>query len=330
MFFRVNLENHSTGKLYPQMTDAERVSASQNSGNLHWVGPNVLAASGHLTAGVDASGHVQMYAPSPQESGSSVSHFDTAVTPNELMEPFYTGATQDVGLTLEVFADLGWQTLSLSNNGFFVRQQYLDLLDREPDAGGFSGWTDALNSGLPRSSLIEAFMDSGEFYFKGKFIARTYLGILTRDADHAGFRGWLEVLLDGMSREQIVQFFLDSGEFKAKFGSNLTNPQFVDKMYTNVLLRSADPGGLNAWVGVLNSGQMTRAQVALSFLDSVEFQSLSVSQNRLDVSLLYFDLLRRDPDPGGFSAWVGALNSGVPFASVIDGFLMSSEYQDRF
>ena len=236
------------------------------------------------------------------------------------MEPFYTGATQDVGLTLEVFADLGWQSSPLSNNGFFVRQQYLDFLDREPDSGGFSGWVNALNNGLPRSSLVEAFMGSGEFYFKGKFIARTYLGILTRDADHAGFRAWLEVLLDGMSREQIVQFFLDSGEFKAKFGSNLTNAQFVDRMYANVLLRSADPGGLNAWVGVLNSGQMTRAQVALSFLDSVEFQSLSVSQNRMDVSLLYFDLLRRDPDPGGFSAWVGALDSGVPFASVIDGF----------
>jgi hypothetical protein len=172
-------------------------------------------------------------------------------------------------------------------------------------------------------------MDSEEFYFGGKFIARTYLGILTRDAEYAGFRAWLEVLLDGMSREQIVQFFLDSGEFKAKFGSNLTNSQFVDRMYANVLLRSADVGGLNAWVGVLNSGQMTRAQVALSFLDSAEFQSLSVSQNRLDVSLLYFDLLRRDPDPGGFSAWVGALNSGVPRTSVIEGFLNSFEYEAR-
>ena len=328
--FSLNLENHSTGKLYPQMTDAERVSASRNSGNLHWVGPNVVAASGLLTAGVDQSGHVLMYAPSPQQPGSSVSHFDTAVAPNELMEPFYTGATQDVGLALEVFADLGWQNLPPSNNSLFVRQQYLDFLDREPGSAETSAWVNALNNGLPSSSLVEAFMDSGEFYFKGKFIARTYLGILTRDAEYAGFRAWLEVLLDGMSREQIVQFFLDSGEFKAKFGSNLTDAQFVDKMYTNVLLRSADTGGLNAWVGVLNSGQMTRAQVALSFLDSVEFQSLSVSQNRLDVSLLYFDLLRRDPDPGGFSAWVGALNSGVLFASVIDGFLMSSEYHARF
>ena len=221
-------------------------------------------------------------------------------------------------------------TLSAATtNSFFVRQQYVDFLDREPGSAETSAWVNALNNGLPSSSLIEAFMDSEEFYFGGKFIARTYLGILTRDADYAGFRAWLEVLLDGMSREQIVQFFLESGEFQAKFGSNLTNSQFIDRMYANVLLRSADTGGLNAWVGILNSGQMTRAQVALSFLDSVEFQSLSVSQNRLDVSLLYFHLLQRDPDPGGFSAWVEALNSGLPFTMAIDAFLMSGEYRAK-
>jgi Domain of unknown function (DUF4214)/Divergent InlB B-repeat domain len=219
--------------------------------------------------------------------------------------------------------------LSAAPINSFVRQQYLDFLDREPGSAETSAWVNALNNGLPSSSLIEAFMDSEEFYFGGKFIARTYLGILTRDADYAGFRAWLEVLLDGMSREQIVQFFLESGEFQAKFGSNLTNSQFVDRMYANVLLRSADVGGFNAWVGGLNSGQITRAQVALIFLDSLEFQSLSASQNRLDVSLLYFGLLQRDPDPGGFSAWVEALNSGLPFTMAIDAFLMSGEYRAK-
>ena len=106
--FSVRLENHSTGKLYSQMTDQERVDASQNSGNLHWVGANVIAASVGLTGGRHSTGHVQMYAPSPQEPASSVSHFDTAVAPNELMEPFYTGPNQDIGLTVELFADLGW------------------------------------------------------------------------------------------------------------------------------------------------------------------------------------------------------------------------------
>ena len=90
------------------MTNAERVAASQNSGNLHWVGANVVASSGTLTAGVHPTGHVQMYAPNPQQPGSSVSHFDTALSPNELMEPFYTGANHDIARTLELFEDLGW------------------------------------------------------------------------------------------------------------------------------------------------------------------------------------------------------------------------------
>jgi len=211
----------------------------------------------------------------------------------------------------------------------FVRQQYLDFLDREPDSGGGSAWVNALDDALPRASLIEAFMDSGEFSFKGKFIAQTYLGILGRDAEYAGFRAWLGVLLAGASREQIVQAFLDSGEFRTNFGSNLTNEQFVERMYANVLLRVSDPGGFNFWLGQLSSGQMTRAQVSLSFLDSEEFQNLDASQNRVDVSLLYFDMLRRDPDAGGFSGWVGALNAGVPLTSVIEGFLNSFEYQAR-
>jgi hypothetical protein len=107
--FSNNLEDHSTGKLYPQMTDAERVAASQNTRNLHWVGINVMTASGRLTGGVDPPGHVRMYAPSPQQPGSSVSHFDTTVTPYELMEPFYMAPNHNVELTSEIFRDLGWE-----------------------------------------------------------------------------------------------------------------------------------------------------------------------------------------------------------------------------
>ena len=62
-------------------------------------------------------------------------------------------------------------------------------------------------------------------------------------------------------------------------------------------------------------------------MDSEEFQGLFLSQNRVDISLLYFDMLQRDPDAGGFSNWVEVLNSGVSLTSVIDGFLNSPEYQ---
>lgn len=102
------LENHATGKSYPQMTDFERVVASTSTENLHWTGANVVTASG---------GHVQVYAPNPGQSGSSVSHFDTVLTPNELLEPFYTGPLHDPGLTVELFADLGWVVGDLTAPG---------------------------------------------------------------------------------------------------------------------------------------------------------------------------------------------------------------------
>ena len=108
-----HLEDHTTGKSFPLMTDAERLASSVNSGNLHWTGPNVVAGSGGLTSGVHPSGHVQMYAPNPAQSGSSVSHWNTALFPNELMEPAYTGARHDAGLTLELFADLGWSVVEV-------------------------------------------------------------------------------------------------------------------------------------------------------------------------------------------------------------------------
>jgi hypothetical protein len=116
--FSLNLEDHSTGKRYPQMTNQERVVASQNSGNLHWIGANVTAASGLLTAGRHSSGHVRMYAPNPQQPGSSVSHFDTALTPNELMEPFYVGPNHSVDLAAELFVDLGWMPSGASDDNF--------------------------------------------------------------------------------------------------------------------------------------------------------------------------------------------------------------------
>jgi hypothetical protein len=173
-------------------------------------------------------------------------------------------------------------------------------------------------------------MDSAEFRQKGKFIVQTYFGILARDPGHDEFRDWLGALLEGMTREEIAHVFLESNEFKSRFGTNLSNAKFVERMYANVLLRKPETAGFNFWVGQLNNRRMTRAQVALAFLDSIEFQNLITSQNRVDILSLYFNLLRRDPDAKGFAAWVEALHSGLPLSSAINAFLMSEEYQSQF
>ena len=106
--FMLNLEDHSTGMLWPHMTNGERATSAIDTGDLHWVGVEVVAASGSLIDGVHASGHVEMFAPNPLDPGSSVSHWSDDLDPDELMEPVETGPSHDVGLALEAFVDIGW------------------------------------------------------------------------------------------------------------------------------------------------------------------------------------------------------------------------------
>jgi hypothetical protein len=102
------LVDDRTNKTFPAMTNAERQSAIVATGHLKWNGEQVVQASGVLTRGADASGRVQMYAPSPPQDGSSASHWSNVLFPNELMEPFFTDPIHDVGLAAQALADMGW------------------------------------------------------------------------------------------------------------------------------------------------------------------------------------------------------------------------------
>jgi len=102
--FMVFLENHGANPPdYPSMANAQRVTASRAAPNLHWTGANVVAVRG---------GHVEIYAPNPPEPGSSVSHFSTTLSPNELMEPFAVGISHNIGLAAQLLADIGWGAIA--------------------------------------------------------------------------------------------------------------------------------------------------------------------------------------------------------------------------
>src|SRR5262249_31741807 len=107
-----NLEDHgATPSDYPSMTNAQRVAASQDTGNLHWVGSNARAASGVLTAG-RVGDHVRMYAPTPQQFGPPGSPRDTARPPDHGVEPSYTGPHHNPVLELPLLQDIGWALAS--------------------------------------------------------------------------------------------------------------------------------------------------------------------------------------------------------------------------
>ncbi|MBK9966352.1 MAG: hypothetical protein IPP07_16235 [Holophagales bacterium] len=131
--YMVNLYDATAGKTWDKLTDTERLTSVTNTSNLLWNGPEVVAvASSRLSAGIGVGGRPQIYAPNPSESGSSTSHWDTAVSPNEIMEPFITGATHSLLITGELMKDLGW---SLSSGG----STYSWILPSSALAGGAGG-----------------------------------------------------------------------------------------------------------------------------------------------------------------------------------------------
>jgi hypothetical protein len=122
--YEANTESHgAVPSTLTTMTNAQRVTAMKTITDLHFVGANCQAASGVLTAGRTGT-HVQLYAPATVAVGSTYSHFNTTCTPDELMEPIYTGPNHSRSLATEVFKDLGWTVqcpLAVAISSFNVR-----------------------------------------------------------------------------------------------------------------------------------------------------------------------------------------------------------------
>ena len=102
-----NLNFAALSSLSPE----QRFDALTDPDNLVWTGAGVGGLAGNLSAGT-TNGFVRMYAPDPYQTGSSVSHFDTSLEPNDLMEPFKTARNvTDYQMTKNLFRDIGWKTI---------------------------------------------------------------------------------------------------------------------------------------------------------------------------------------------------------------------------
>jgi hypothetical protein len=86
-------------------------------------------------------------------------------------------------------------------------------------------------------------------------------------------------------------------------------------------LGPVDPSGLTYWVGQITAGTQTRAQVALNFYNSPEFQN----DGALVVDA-YIAALNRDPDYAGFVYWTNQLKQGVTQLTMLNTFITSPEF----
>ena len=110
--------------------------------------------------------------------------------------------------------------------------------------------------------------DSGRMF-------RLYNASFKRLPDADGLKYWIDNFSSGRNTIRVVaSSFLGSAEFAERYGDNVSDSTYVNTLYKNVLGRDADTGGLNYWLGQLNSGAETRYEVLLGFAESAENKTL--------------------------------------------------------
>ena len=110
--------------------------------------------------------------------------------------------------------------------------------------------------------------DSGRMF-------RLYNASFKRLPDAGGLEYWINQFSSGTNSIRVVaSSFIGSAEFAKRYGSDVTDEQFVNTLYQNVLGRDADSGGLDYWLKALSSGAETRYEALLGFAESPENKAL--------------------------------------------------------
>ena len=103
-------------------------------------------------------------------------------------------------------------------------------------------------------------------------VARLYIAAFERFGEYEGLKYWF----DSAAQTDIVVIannFVNSQEFADTYGV-LSNAEYIDELYDNVLGRAGESGGRNFWTSQLDANFLSRAEVLVGFSDSSENQAL--------------------------------------------------------
>ncbi|HJZ80507.1 MAG TPA: Calx-beta domain-containing protein, partial [Pyrinomonadaceae bacterium] len=243
----------------------------------------------------------------------------------------------------------------IDDTAYFVRQHYVDFLNREPDPEGLSFWISEIEScgsdircrELKQINVSAAFYLSIEFQETGFFAYRFNLlnpynvndtGFLTivREMQEigqgviVGQTGWQAQL--NANKLAFVQQYYDDDRLALSFGR--TDAEYVDLLLQYVNLYSGvtlSPAKRDALVAGLATGNETRPQVFIDVTDDKQFKAALF--NQVFVLMEYYGYLRRDPDQLGYNFWLEKLNKfhgNYIDAEMVKAFLTSIEYRARF
>jgi glucose/arabinose dehydrogenase len=261
-------------------------------------------------------------------------------------------------------------TNPIDKTAFFIRQHYLDFLNREPDTPGFVFWTNQIDScgadpqciEIKRINVSAAFFLSIEFQETGYLVYRTYksaYGNLPNapvplkfeeflpDTQQmgkgiiVGQTGW-EALLEN-NKVAFMQDFVTRTRFTTAYPTTMTPAQFVDALYLNagVTPSAAERTSVIGEFGSATNTADTAARARALRRVAENAALIQQEKNRAFVLMEYFGYLRRNPnDPpeinldfSGYNFWLTKLNQfngNFVNAEMVKAFIISGEYRQRF
>ena len=178
-------------------------------------------------------------------------------------------------------------------DGEFVDTLYRTFFGREADDEGRAFWISKIRQ-TSKESVIEGFINSEEWcnicatygvrsgaqWAKATiasknataFATRLYTECLGRDPEQDGLNFWsLSLTNQERTGTQAAKEFFYSPEF---LGKNLSNDDYVERLYRTFMGRPSETEGKAHWLKQLNSGAMNRDQVFDFFSTCEEFTGI--------------------------------------------------------
>jgi hypothetical protein len=245
----------------------------------------------------------------------------------------------------------------IDSAGAFVRQHYIDFLNREPDDAGLAYWTNSITecgSDLRciherRIGVSAAFFIEQEFQETGYYVYRFYKASFGRQPNYTEFASDRGKVIGGAGLETNKQAFADGWvqrpAFVAAYPITMSNAEVVNKLFDSAgLTGSRFDAQRQQEIQAMNAGR-SRALVLRDVTEIPDFKNIpdpndpryselkQTSQyNPAFVLMQYFGYLHRDLDRSGYDFWLDVVNNRQPnnYRGMVCSFITSTEYQLRF
>lgn len=116
-------------------------------------------------------------------------------------------------------------------------------------------------------------------------VQELYVAYYGRPADTAGQEYWAE-RVDAEGEGAILNAFGNSEEFQEAFG-DLSSSELVTNLYQQLFSRDPEAAGLSYWVGVLESGEKSLAEIAVTIKNAAQNSDKAVLEAKVAAAAEY-------------------------------------------